>query len=268
VNTVRRKLFGEIEAFELGYGPFWNPPLTVHFYLLDGVAIDSGQRRMTAVARQIFERWRPGRLLLTHHHEDHSGNAALAQSLGADLFAPSSILEKLRRGFPILPYQHIAWGTATPVEAKPLPLRIETGRYTLEALPTPGHSRDHTVFLEAEQGWLFSGDLYIADRIKYFRVDERIDQQITSLRSVLQHDFDMLLCAHRPQLSGGRTRLERKLAYLEDFVGEVGSHLERGAGEREVLARMKHKGGNKFWVSGGNVSFDHMVRSAIQAAGG
>ena len=36
-------------------------------------------------------------------------------------------------------------------------------------------------------GWLFSGDLYLGDRIEFFRTDEKIDQQIQSLQIVLQH---------------------------------------------------------------------------------
>ena len=48
-----------------------------------------------------------------------------------------------------------------------------------------GHCRDHTVYLEASAGWLFAGDLYLGERIKYFRGNERIDQQIASLRRVL-----------------------------------------------------------------------------------
>lgn len=34
-------------------------------------------------------------------------------------------------------------------------------------------------YLESQHGWLFSGDLYLGERIKFFRSDEKIDQQIS-----------------------------------------------------------------------------------------
>jgi glyoxylase-like metal-dependent hydrolase (beta-lactamase superfamily II) len=39
---------------------------------------------------------------------------------------------------------------------------------------TPGHAKDHTVFFLPEKGVLFSGDLYLADHIKFFRSDKNM----------------------------------------------------------------------------------------------
>jgi glyoxylase-like metal-dependent hydrolase (beta-lactamase superfamily II) len=266
MHVVQHHRFGEVEAFELGYGPYWRPFLTVYVYCVAGVAIDSGPRRMQRSAREIYARWRPELLLLTHYHEDHSGNAALVQrELGTEVLAPAQALDKLRRGFPVMPYQHLAWGLIEPFAAEPLPARIEAGRCSFTPLHTPGHSKDHTVYLERERGWLFSGDLYISDRIKRFRSDEHIGQQISSLRRVLSNDFDALFCAHRPHRRRGRRRLQAKLAFLEDFCGEIAGYAARGDGERAILQRLQERE-NSMWrlATGGNVSFAHMVRSALR----
>jgi len=74
-----------------------------------------------------------------------------------------------------------------------------------------GWVKDHTVYLEEENGRLFSGDLYLGDHIKYFRSDERLIDQITSLKKILKFDFDALFCAHNPRLENGRARLKNKL---------------------------------------------------------
>jgi len=270
MHFVKLHRFGEIEALELGYGPHWKPPLTVHLYRVGDLMIDSGQRHMARAARQFFHRCRTQRLLLTHHHEDHSGNAALAKrELGVEVLAPPLAIPKLARGFAILPYQHLAWGLMPPVEARPVPALVEGERATLRPIHTPGHSKDHTVYLETERGWLFSGDLYLGDRIKVFRSDERIEQQIESLRAVLGEEFDTLLCAHRPQLSDGRAHLRAKLAFLEDFVGQVARLRAGGDDEQAILRRLKGRRDTWFWlISGGNVSFANMVRSALRAIGG
>ncbi len=40
------------------------------------------------------------------------------------------------------------------------------------AVHAPGHSPDMTCYLEAERGWLFTGDLYITSKPCFFRADE------------------------------------------------------------------------------------------------
>jgi glyoxylase-like metal-dependent hydrolase (beta-lactamase superfamily II) len=207
------------------------------------------------------------RLLLTHHHEDHSGNAAMiAKSCGALVLGHPLTARKMGHIRPILPYQHLVWGQSREVAVSPLPEVVASDGFDLLPIHTPGHSNDHTVYLEGQHGWLFSGDLYLGDRIKFFRSDEKIDQQIQSLRTVLQHDFEALFCAHHPVLKKGRDRLCRKLTYLEEIVGAVGALLTRGLSEKEIIRRMDHRR-DRFikFVTMGNVSFANMIRSAIRA---
>jgi hypothetical protein len=89
--------------------------------------------------------------------------------------------------------------------------------------------------LEEENGWLFSGDLYLGDRIKYFRSDERLIDQITSLKKILEIDFDALFCAHNPCLENGRARLKNKLQFLEDLYGAIHLLIQKGFSAKEVI---------------------------------
>lgn len=68
---------------------------------------------------------------------------------------------------------------------KPLPEVYSQKGFSFLPIHTPGHSKDHTVFLEPQQGWLFSGDLYLGGRIKYFRVDENRIMKQLKLKEVL-----------------------------------------------------------------------------------
>lgn len=112
-------------------------------------------------------------ILCTHVHMDHAGGAGvLAQSLpraqvvihsstAQHLLDPSKLMASSRRavGEVIWPYQ----GTMIPIDGERLlaaeELRLDLGRgVVLEAVPTPGHSPDHTAYLERQSGSLFTGD--------------------------------------------------------------------------------------------------------------
>ena len=168
--------------------------------------------------------------------------------------------------FRILPYQHYIWGKTTPVKITPLASTVETGRFNFRPIHTPGHSKDHTVYLEAQKGWLFSGDLYLGDKIKFFRSDEQITDQINSLKKVLEFDFESLFCGHRPWKKNGKTRLKNKLDFLENFYGDVVMLMQKGISGKEIIRRMGNGADRKVkWVTMGNASFANMVRSVIRS---
>ena len=269
MKIVNKQRFNpQVTALELGYGIVGRPLMNVYCYLIGDTLIDCGQARMAGEMKSFVLSHRIGQLLLTHHHEDHSGNAAMvAKTCGAPVLGHPLTARKMGHIRPILPYQHLVWGQSRPVVVSPLPEAVSSDGFSFFPIHTPGHSKDHSVYLEMQHGWLFSGDLYLGDRIKFFRSDEKIDQQIQSLRTVLKYDFGSLFCAHNPVLKNGRERLYRKLAYLEDFAGAVGSLVTEGLPEKEIIRRLDNRQDRfvKFFTMG-NASFANMIRSAIRAA--
>lgn len=269
MNVVKRHRFNEaVTAFELGYGILGRPLMNVLCYVVGDCLIDAGQTRMAVAMRTLIKDHPVNRILLTHHHEDHSGNAAmLAKACGAAVLGHPQTAYKMKHIRAILPYRHLIWGQSRPVDVLPLPAEVATERYRFVPIHTPGHSKDHTVYLEAQHGWLFSGDLYLGERIKFFRSNERIEEQIQSLQAVLQYDFEVLFCAHNPVLKDGRRRLQRKMAYLEEICGKVGELLSKGLPEKEIIRRMDpHRDRLVKFVTMGTASCANMIRSAIRAA--
>ncbi len=263
----KQRINARVTALELGYGIIGRPLMNVYCYLIGDTLIDCGQTKLAGEMRSFVSAHRIKQLLLTHHHEDHSGNAAMiANQCGAVVMGHPITAYKMDHIRPILPYQHLVWGKSKQVAVTPLPTVVVSDGLRFLPVHTPGHSKDHTVYLEEQNGWLFSGDLYLGDRIKFFRSDERIDQQIRSIQIVLQHDFEALFCAHHPVLKNGRDRLRRKLAYLEDIVGAVGMLLTKGMPEREIIRQLDRRQDRfvKFFTMG-NVSFANMIKSAIRA---
>jgi glyoxylase-like metal-dependent hydrolase (beta-lactamase superfamily II) len=212
MHIVETEKFGEVEAIKLGYGPVGPPLMSVYLYILDGVIIDTGQRHMQKALIQLLDGKKLHRILLTHHHEDHSGNAAaIKKHYHIDACGHPLTVQKMATGFPILPYQRLAWGRSEPMALEPLCSAIESDRFKLVPIHTPGHSKDHTVFWENSRGWLFAGDLYLGQQIKFFRSDENIYDQIASLKKVVKLDFDALFCAHNPCSENGKAKLAQKL---------------------------------------------------------
>jgi glyoxylase-like metal-dependent hydrolase (beta-lactamase superfamily II) len=265
MKIFRKKEFGPVTAYQFGYSPVGPPLMSVHMYVADTVVIDTAQRHMRAEVIGMLKDHAIERVLLTHYHEDHSGNAAEIHGLfSAEVLGHPHTAEKMNGNLNILPYQHLVWGKAEQVEVIPLPEFIDAGSYRFIPVHTPGHSKDHTVYLETRNGWLFSGDLYLGDRIKYFRSDEKFSDQMDSLKTVLTLDFNALFCGHHPIPKGGKTRLAAKLAFLEDFYGRVTDLNRKGLSEPEIIARLDLKQDRLVkWVTMGNACFANMVRSAL-----
>jgi len=265
MNTVKTDHFKKVEMIRLGYGPIGPPLMSVFLYVVDGVLIDTGQHHMAGAVEGLLKKKNLKLILLTHHHEDHSGNASLISQLHQiPVFGHPLTAEKLKTGFSIRLYQHIVWGKASPVKVAALPEVVETDRFTFTPVHTPGHSKDHTVFLEKKHGWLFSGDLYIGERIKFFRPDERFCDQIASLKKVLQLDFDALLCGHNPILKNGKAKIKSKLQFMEDIYGNIQMLMEKGLTEKAIVQELDPRNDRRVkWVTMGDASFANMVRSAI-----
>ena len=66
MNIIKIEQFGEIEAIKLGYGPIGPPFMSVYFYILDGLVIDTGQRHMQKTVIELLREKKLRRILLTH----------------------------------------------------------------------------------------------------------------------------------------------------------------------------------------------------------
>lgn len=164
MKIISTLFFGDVNAFESGFGPVVPPNMTVIMYVLDELIIDSGPYHLRKQAAQILE----------------------------------------------------------------------------------GRQISHVFF---------------------FRRDERIAQQIASLKKVLAYDFDALFCAHRPVPKNGKARLASKLAFLEDFHGKICASVRNGYSEKEIIRAMQSKSDLKVkLITMGNASFANMVRSSLRDA--
>ncbi|SMD10223.1 Glyoxylase, beta-lactamase superfamily II [Desulfocicer vacuolatum DSM 3385] len=258
-----------IKALQLGWSLAGPPMMTVYCYLFGETMVDTGQSHMKKEALALAGSHGVKQIFLTHHHEDHSGNAAAIHSAqGATVYGHALTQTKLRTPYDILPYQKYVWGKTTPVSVNALAAKIDTSLGCMMPVHTPGHSKDHTVYFLPEQGIIFSGDLYLGDRIKFFRSDEDVGTQIASLKKVAAMDFDTVLCAHNPCLKNGKKHILTKLDFLENLYGDIVFLWEKGISERQIFKKLKLREARFIkYVCCGNVSMLNGVRSVIHNIG-
>lgn len=266
MRILRTHNFGQIQAYELGWSLIGSPLMTVYCYVFGDMMIDTAQAHMQTEAVEIASKYNIKNICLTHYHEDHSGNAnAIKQALNANVYGHKITIEKMKTPFKILPYQKYIWGKSTPTNIKRFPDKIETIIGEMIPVYTPGHSNDHNSYLIKNEGVLFSGDLYLGDKIKYFRSDENIGVQIDSLKKVLSLDFNVLLCSHSPKEKNGKQHIQRKLDFLQNFYGNIISLWEKGLPEKQIFNSLNTK---EHYLAKiicfGDVSLFNGIKSAIR----
>ena len=87
------------------------------------------------------ERLRVGRIVVTHHHEDHSGNlGAIDARSEARGGRTRRGVGPLAEGFRMRAYQRISWGSPGRARPRPLPDTIPLADgAALRSVPAPGH---------------------------------------------------------------------------------------------------------------------------------
>jgi len=246
----------------------WGVNTAATCYRLGSSLIDSGCANRWPQVRGFVAEQPLRQLLLTHHHEDHSGNAARIQRLtGARVLAPMQALQPLAAGWVLRPYQHLLFGRPERLNAEPVPELVELeGGYRLQVIVTPGHADDLVCYLEAERGWLFTGDLFVGERTRFLRQDEDLDAQMQSLREVLGYDFQTLFCAHRGVVKDGKRAVAAKLQHLESLCEESRALFRQGLSAAEISRRLLGREELVSLVTGYHFSKCNLIRACLRLA--
>jgi len=243
---------------------FGRPLFTVQIYIVDGWLVDCGPPA-TGGEMVRFARERKLRgVMNTHQHEDHAGgDTALQLALGWVPRAPALTVPFLANPPRLQFYRWLVWGQAAPVRAEPLSERFETDRYRFQIIPTPGHCPDHACLLEPKEGWLFSGDLYIGERVKYLRADEDASLTLNSLRRVLGLDFEVMFCSHAGVVQEGKAALRRKADFWENVQGRARDLRQAGHSLESIRDQVLGPEGRMTPITRGHFSKLNLVRSLV-----
>lgn len=235
---------------------------TTGFFLIDGMLVDCGPTNALPMLKTLFEDIHPEKVLITHHHEDHTGNASYFQGEHVALLAHSEAapaLEHVSRTIPF--YRNLVWGRPRPAAFETM-LAVVTGNTcSFEVIQTPGHSHDHVCLYERKKGWLFTGDLYLASYLRYLRDDEDIYEIMRSLRKLIELHPKVLFCNHRGPVEKGEEALSKKLAFLERLRDQVQQSREQGIPLSRLAIQLFKQDRFMRWLSAGQFSTMNLLRA-------
>lgn len=259
---------GSAVRVRMGRSLFGRVRFEVSAWLLDDLLVDTGP---PPASNQLLA-WlgdRPlRRVVLTHHHEDHSGGAAIFASRGVEVLAPRAAREMLAEGLRIPPYRRWFWGgRPAAVETVPLGERLEHGEWSFRVVETPGHAIDHVCLLDERRRTLVSGDLYVHPRVCYLRRVEDAQVHLASLRRVLalveESGVRRMLCSHAGLVTEPARALREKIRFWEELRQRAAALVADGLSVRAATRRLLGGEGFMRWLSLGDFSKRNLVRSLL-----
>ena len=238
--------------------------LIVHVYWVDGMLVDSGPHRLEKSISAFSDRHRPTKIVHTHFHEDHTGNTAyLTEKFRVSAYVHPLSQDICRQKGDIPLYRLAYWGKRPGFEAEPLSEFIENAHSRFKVISTPGHTPDHVVFLDKEQGRLFSGDLFVHPKTRVVMNTENIPQVMDSLRRLLKEDFHTVFCSHAGVIKDGYHLIQQKLSNLEELRGEILRLREKGLEPKEITRKLFPQTPSITYFSLGEWSSLNLVRSVV-----
>jgi glyoxylase-like metal-dependent hydrolase (beta-lactamase superfamily II) len=206
----------------------------------DGVAVIDPGPDLPAHLQAILDATageRISHILITHHHADHSPLARpLSEATGAVVYGcavKAPIVEdavKLEAGYDRFEPQVSVCGGVT----------ITGHGWTMEAIPTPGHTSNHICYALAEENALFSGDHIMGwSTTVVTPPDGNMGDYLASLDLIKARNFATLWPTHGPPITEPGPFIA---AYREHRMDRERQILEQlGAGEtkiREMVPKM------------------------------
>jgi glyoxylase-like metal-dependent hydrolase (beta-lactamase superfamily II) len=242
------------------------PLYKVHAFFVDGLLIDTGFAYGRERFLKLCDELHPETVVNTHHHEDHTGNNFwIRKKYGLLPLAHRKTSFYLRDPSQWIPwYRRLVWGCPHPSETGELDSKIQTRNFEFRVIPTPGHSDDHICLYEPSQGWLFSGDLFISQQVKYLRRDENIDSIIDSLKRVAALHPKKMFCSFSGSIDRPEDAIHHKIEYLENLRNEVGKGLERGLSPREIQRRLLGREDQFSFITSGHISKKNLIDAFIR----
>ncbi len=256
---------GPITCVHLGKTILGHALRTVNAYLVDGLLIDSGPPATAAEMIQWCRAHDVRQVVNTHHHEDHcGGNRLLQASLGLTVAAPRGALPFLRDPPRLAHYRRLVWGQPQPSDPQPLDELIETANHRFMVVPTPGHTPDHVCLFELDEGWLFTGDLFIHEQARYLNADENAHQILASLHRIRALRPHLLICSHAGFREDAEGALGRKIAYWEALAQEADRLRETGDSAKQIAHALVGPEGMATLLSRGHFSKENLIRSLLE----
>ncbi|MGD8331011.1 MAG: MBL fold metallo-hydrolase [Acidobacteriota bacterium] len=265
---LRSSDHGPVRYFSLAKSWAGRIIMATGVFFVDGTLIDTGPANAQVEFARILGKVDAEQVVLTHHHEDHIGNAAFAANhLDRPPLAHGLALPFIRHPERLPLYRRVTWGTPPPVQAEALGKTLHTREHAFEVIHTPGHAPDHVVLYEPNERWLFAGDLYISRRLAVVRPDEDVGALIASLRRLMELPDCTLFCQHTGVHESHQRSLGAKLDFLLGVQNKATTMHEEGRSVAEITRALALEKPIIKLVSRGQLSARNLVAALLRDAG-
>lgn len=215
--------YGEVLQIRMSRYSDFPSGMWVCAYLVDGLLVDTGMAHTAEELSKFLKDKALKAAVNTHFHEDHiSGNKFLQDAYGIDIYAHPLAIDKINKPATLYPYQEEVWGYPVPSKVNPIGDHINTQNYRFEVIPTPGHDCDHICLFEKNNGWLFTGDLYITTKPVACRPIDDMRQIMADLESIRALNPQVIFPAPTHVVNDPAEKLDVLITYLE----ELGARIE------------------------------------------
>lgn len=232
-------------------------------FLVDNLIIDVGPPYFKKQLKTYYSTKMPDQAVFTHCHEDHAGNVDVLNMLNIIPYVHENALIYFSAPHPIPYYRRFVWGTPATGRCQKVGETIETDKYVFQVFPTPGHSTDHICLYEENKGWLFTGDLFVGERVIYLYQNEDLFCIKESLRKMSELDFSTLFCSHRGPVAAGPDSLKRKLNYIESLQEKALQMKNNGSDLKKITTTLLGKEDYMYVISRGEFSKTAFVKALL-----
>jgi glyoxylase-like metal-dependent hydrolase (beta-lactamase superfamily II) len=243
------------------------PVFKVHAFYVDGLLIDTGFTRCREGFLKVCDEF-PGidAVVNTHHHEDHTGNNFwVTQKYGLiPLAHPRTTSYTKSPSRWIRPYRRFVWGTPPSWETAQVDSEVRTRDHRFLVIPTPGHSDDHICLYEPDEGWLFSGDLFLDEEVRYTREDEDVHALLDSLKRVASLELRKMFCSFSGVIEKPKEAIQKKIDFLENLREKVEEGLRQGLSSQEIQKRVLGAGDRFRFVTAGQISKKNTIQAFLK----
>jgi glyoxylase-like metal-dependent hydrolase (beta-lactamase superfamily II) len=245
------------------------PLYKVNAFFVDGLLIDTGFAFGRDRFLKLLDTLHPEIVVNTHHHEDHTGNNFwIRKKYGLLPLAHPKTFFYLQDPSQWVPwYRRLVWGCPHSSETRELDSKIQTQRFHFLVIPTPGHSDDHICLYEPNERWLFSGDLFINEKVNYMRRDEDIFSTLDSLKRVVALKPKKMFCSFSGTVDNPEIAIHQKIDYLENLKNEVEKGVQEGVSLREIQQRLLGRGDQFSFISSGYISKQNLINAFFKSKG-
>lgn len=203
----------------------------VSAYVLRGVVVDTGFRHVAGELLRLVRETCPRAAIITHHHEDHAGNAPALARAGVPLWMPEYAERRLRERPQVKLYRRLIWGR--PHELLGAYAHFDPA--PLQMVFTPGHAPDHHVVFDPDTATMVSGDLWLGVKVRVMGRGEDPYEIVRSLEAAIALRPRRMFDAHRGLVENPVELLRAKRDWLQETIGAIEQGLDAGRSENAIL---------------------------------